>query len=176
MLALLGTYDDFPQIHHGTAQFANSVPTTDLQRVILNCLQKLNENPDGLILQELSKQHIRVEMEAGVADGLTFSSLDRNVLSQCLSAVSESGFKMLDFFLVVRYYRVEAAAKMPLKFDYYIMRFIFREEEVEMLVHHERGTRRLAVKELMAFQIHRINRELKATGNAPLKMIGVRAI
>jgi hypothetical protein len=173
---LLGTYDDFPQIHHGTARFSYSVSTIELQRAILNCLLGLNENTDGLDLPELTKQNIRVEMEAGVADGLTFSSLDRDILSQCLMLASRSGFKTLDFFLVVRYYHVEATAKTPLKFDYYIVRFIFGQEELEILVHHERGTRRLAVKEFIAFQIHRINHVLKATKKARLRMIDVRAV
>jgi hypothetical protein len=173
---LLGTYDDFPQIHHGMARFSYSVETIELQRVILNCLLELNENTDGLALPELARQNMRVEMEAGVADGLTFNFLNRDVLNQCLKVASESGFKTLDFFLVVRYYRIEASSKTPLKFDYYIMRFMFEEKEVEMLVHHERGTRRLAVKEFMAFQVHRINNELKATRKAPIKTTALRAV
>lgn len=173
---MLGTYDDFPQIHHGTARFSYSVKTIELQRAILNCLLELNENTEGLTIPELARQNMKVEMEAGVADGLTFNFLNRDVHKQCLKAASESGFKTLDFFLAVRYYRIEDAAKKPLKFDYYIMRFMFEEKEVEMCVHHERGTRRLAVKEFMSFQVYRINNELKATRKVPIKTIVVRAV
>jgi hypothetical protein len=173
---LIGLYENFPEVHHGTAHFSIAIPAQDLQRMLLQFLQRLNENKESISLAEFTRHKIRVELEVGVADGLAFDYFTEEILERCLDAVSKTALPVLDLFYVVRYYVPDGAKRKPLKFDYHFVRFLFRENEVEMLVHHERGPRRLAVEELIKFHLNRVNRELKAGGMSPLKPIFIRTV
>jgi hypothetical protein len=173
---LIGLYENFPEVHHGIAHFSTAVPTQDLQRTLLQFLQRLNENRETIGLAEFVRHKIRVELEVGVADGLAFDYFNEEILERCLNAISKTALPVLDLFYVVRYYVPNGAKRKPLKFDYHFVRFLFREHEVEMLVHHERGPRRLAVEELIKFHFSRVNRELKAREMSPLKLIFVRTV
>jgi len=173
---LIGLYEIFPEVHHGTAHFSNAIPNPDLQRILFQFLQRVNEKKESISLPEFIRHKIRVELEVGVADGLTFDYFDKESLKRCLDAISKNALPVLDLFFVVRYYVHDGAKRKPLKFDYYIVRFLFREDEVEMLVHHERGPRHLAVEELIKFHLNRINRELKAKKMSPLKIISIQTV
>ena len=173
---MIGLYENFPDIRHGFAHFSNAVPIPDLQRILLQFLQRVNENKESVSLAEFTRHKIRVELEVGVADGLAFDYFDKESLKRCLDATSKNALPVLDLFYVVRYYVPDRAKRKPLKFDYYIVRFLFREDEVEMLVHHERGPRHLAVEELIKFHLNRINRELKAKKLSPLKPISIQTV
>jgi hypothetical protein len=171
---LIGLYENFPEVRHGFAFFSSAVPTQDLQRMLLQFLQRLNENKESLSLAEFIRHKIRVELGVGVADGLVFDYLNKEGMERCLNEVSKAALPVLDLFFVVRYYVHDGIKRKPLKFDYFIVRFLFRENEVEILVHHERGPRRLAIEELIKFPFSRINRELKAKKMTPLKQISIR--
>jgi len=173
---LIGLYENFPEVHHGTARFSCAVPTQDIQIILLQFLQNLNRNKESISLPEFIRQGIRVELEVGVADGLAFDYLNEESLERCLNAVSKNALPVLDLFFVVRYYVVDGAKRKPLKFDYYIVRFLFREGEVEMLVHHERGPRHLAVEELVRFLYSKINHELKTKKMNLLSIISIQTV
>jgi hypothetical protein len=166
---LFGLYEDFPDVHHGVAHFQCAAPTQDLQRMLLQFLRRLNEKRENPSLAEFTKHKVRVEFDVGVADGSSFDYLDKANLERCLSEVSKSALPVLDLFVVVRYYVPDGAKRKPLKFDYYLVRTLFREKEFEMLVHHEKGPRHLAVEELVELFFNRINRELKAQGFSALE-------
>jgi len=77
----------------------------------------------------------------------------------------------LDFFCVVKYYSPRIKAKhKALKFDYYLFRFVFRKPSVILTVFHERGTRRLPIKELIEFLTNQINTELTRARSEPIKL------
>jgi hypothetical protein len=61
----------------------------------------------------------------------------------------------MDFFCAVRYYK--GAAKAPLKFDYYLLRFAFGKNSVEIQVFHERGPQHISPEDLVAFLVNEIN-------------------
>jgi hypothetical protein len=173
---LIGFYENFPEVHHGTVHFSCEVPTQDLQKILLQFLLRVNEKKESLSLPEFTRHKIRVELEVGVADGLAFDYFNKENLERCLNAVSKNALSGLDLFFVVRYYVHDGAKRKPLKFDYYIVRFSFGEKEIEMLVHHERGPRRLAVDELIKFFFNRINRELKAKKMSTMKQISIQTV
>jgi hypothetical protein len=173
---LIGLYENFPDVHHGTAQFLSTVPTQDLQRTLLQFLRRLNEKRENLSLAEFVRHKVRVELDVGVADGLTFDYLNEENFERCLNEISKNVLPALDFFIAVRYYVPDGAKRKPLKFDYYLVRILFREQELEMLVHHEKGPRHLAVEELIDLYFNRINRELKAQGLKPLERGLTRAV
>jgi len=173
---LIGFYENFPEVHHGTTRFSCAVPIQDIQTILLRFLQSLNGNKESISLPEFIQHGIRVELEVGVADGLAFDFLNEESLERCLNAVSKNALHVLDLFFVVRYYVVDGVKRKPLKFDYYIVRFLFGEGEVEMLVHHERGPRHLAVEELVKFLYNRINHVLKTKKMNLLSIISIQTV
>jgi hypothetical protein len=74
-----------------------------------------------------------------------------------LTALRQEPFGVMDFFCAIRYYKNYASSKKPLKFDYYITRFIFDEGLVELQVFHERGPRYFSPKDVLTFLTERIN-------------------
>ena len=173
---MIGLYENFPDVHHGIAHYSSTVPTQDLQRTLLQFLRRLNEKKENLSLAEFIRHKVRVELDVGIADGLAFDYLNKENFKRCLNEISKNALPALDLFIVVRYYVPDGAKRKPLKFDYFLVRILFREQEVEMLVHHERGPRHLAVEELIEFHFNRINRELKAQGMNPLEHVLTRAV
>jgi hypothetical protein len=143
---------------------------------MLQFLNRLNEKKESLSLPEFTRHKIRVELEVGVADGLAFEYFNEESLERCLNAILKNALSVLDLFFVVRYYVHDGVKRKPLKFDYYIVRFLFKEKEIEMLVHHERGPRHLAVDELIRFYFNRINRELKAKKMSTLEQISIQTV
>ncbi|MCW4023399.1 MAG: hypothetical protein NWF02_09600 [Candidatus Bathyarchaeota archaeon] len=115
------------------------------------------------------EQDHKVSFEFGIADEQDFTFLDGKQLEQTLQAVEENEAAVLDFFVVVRYHRIEDKGKqIPLRFDYHILRFAFHEKIVELLIRHERGTQRIGIQDLVDFLIKRVNMELKKGQLAPL--------
>ena len=64
----------------------------------------------------------------------------------------------MDIFCAIRYYKkVQDEKKRPLRFDYYMLRFLFNKNTVEMLVLHERGPRYVSPEEIITFLANKIN-------------------
>ena len=51
--------------------------------------------------------------------------------------------------MVARYYVSRDGRDRPLRFDYYMLRFLFGHGSVELRVFHEKGTRRLSIEDLV---------------------------
>jgi hypothetical protein len=47
---------------------------------------------------------------------------------------------------------------MPLKFDYYMIRFAFSKNTMEMRVFHERGPRYISPEDITTFIVNQINK------------------
>ena len=173
---MLGIYEHFPDIYHGSALFSSSAPSIEIEKILLTVLHRLNQNRENLSLPGFVWNGIDVEVNVGIADDLTFSYIDEEILHLCLRTLSETVFSTLDFLFIVKYYVPENGNRKPLRFDYYIVRFTFRTGEVEILVYHEKGTRRLAVEDLIMFIMEEVNRELKKRKKSSLKKIHLRAV
>ena len=108
------------------------------------------------------EQDYKVSFEFGIADGSDFIFLDKKQLKQTLKAVDENDLGVLDFFGVVRYHRINDKGKrVPLRFDYHVLRFAFHEKILELLIRHERGTQRIPIDDLVEFFTTKVNLELK---------------
>jgi len=115
------------------------------------------------------KQNLQVGFEVGVADGFDFIFLGQKELEECLNLVDAQVFRALDFFFVVRYHRVkQGEKKVPLRFDYHVLRLQFDQNHIEARIRHERGTQRVQLDELTDFVIGQINLELTQRHLAPL--------
>ena len=172
---MFGIYENFPEIHQGIARFSHAISAKKLQRVLIQSLYKIDRNNDGPNLPEFTRYNIEVELELGIADGLTFNYIDKEMSRDCQERIRRKPFPMLDFICIVRYYAVQKKRRSPLRFDYYMLRFSFSENEVELQVYHERGTRRLPIDELVNFLTERINRGLARKKLSPLKTTYMRA-
>lgn len=167
---MLGRFDSFPKTVHKVAVFNGQDPKTKVQQAILCAFQGLNQQSFELCkIMSFLKQDINVSFEVGVGDGSDFLFLQKNEQENCSRAVEEDEFEVLDFFVVVRYHKLNNKGKqIPLRFDYHVLRFAFHEKLIELLIRHERGTQRIPVDDLIEFFTSQINKELKKQQLSPL--------
>ena len=150
---MLGRFENFPIFAHRTKNFKINVPLKLVQKKIIRLLHDLNgkEVPSKRIFNGIDAG-FKVIFEIGVADGANFNYLDKLELKRCLDHLKNKSFKVLDFFLVNRYYKIDSMGRRrPLKFDYQIMRLEFSNDNLMIRVYHERGPRRIQLEELIDF-------------------------
>ena len=167
---MLGRYENFPETVHGVAHFSYQASAKSIQQAILSALHHLNHKTCNLdAVTPYSKQKCEVSFEVGVAEGFGFNFLDKKELDQCLKSIAEKELQTLDFFFVVGCHRIEKGDKrVPLRFDYYVLRFIFQKSGFEMRIRHERGTQRVPLDDLTDFLTEQINAELSKRQRTPL--------
>ena len=167
---MLGRYENFPENVHAVALFDYQDSAEEVQQAILCALHHLNhERYDLDAVTPYLKQKCEVGFEFGVAEGFDFNFLDQKELDQCLRSVAEKELQTLDFFFVVRYHIIrEAGKRVPLRFDYHVLRFSFQESGLELRIRHERGTQRVTLDDLTAFIAKRVNVELSQRQLTPL--------
>jgi hypothetical protein len=149
-------------------QYQNSIK--ELQYAILGTFYRLNhECFDLTAVTPYLKQNCVVGFEFGVADGFNFNFLNQEELTRCLKIVDENELPNLDFFFIVRYHIVkDNGKKVPLKFDYHLLRLVFQESGMEIQICHEKGTQRVPMDDLTYFLIERINVGLSQKKLMPL--------
>ena len=167
---MFGRYDNFPETVHGVALFNYQDATKSIQQAILCALHHLNQEVYDLgAVTPYLKQKCEVGFEFGVAEGNVFNFLDAIELDQCLKRVAEKELQTLDFFFVVRYHVTSNGGKrVPLRFDYLVLRYMFQEGCLELRIRHEKGTQRIPLDDLTYFIAKRINAELSRRRLNPL--------
>lgn len=116
-------------------------------------------NGEILHLQEIAAPSLHdctIGLEFGIADGDEFSFLDNQEKEKLVKAV-EKMFQVMDFLCAIRYYKMEEEKKVPLRFDYYLLRFVFGKNMVGLHVFHERGPMHVSPEELVEFIANKIN-------------------
>lgn len=120
---------------------------------------------------------IEVSFEVGVAEDVEFNYLDKEELDRFQKGIVEKELPILDLFCVVRYHVVNDIKKrVPLKFDYHLLRFTFQKNSMELRICHERGTRRVPLEDLITFITKRINEELSKKQLKPLNLEYLRTL
>jgi len=170
-----GIYENFPDLYHGTAFFFSKTSPQNLQRILICLFYRINRGEEILDVPMLAGQGIRLMPEIGIADELVFNFIDEDEKTRFLESLKKKAFKTLDFIWIARYYITENGKSKPLKFDYYMLRFIFRSEALELRVYHERGTRRLPIEDLMRLIGEKLNQKLREKGMQPLIIKSLRA-
>jgi len=178
---LFGVYDNFPDIIHGFAHFECDSSPSELGSAIIRALYRMNRSGRFLSSHRIpTPLGCRVRLEFGVADGTDFNYIDEDVLSLSSDILSRVDLDTLDFLCVVRYYRIEKRMRKPLRFDYYLLRFMLGSGGGEVRVFHERGIRRLPIEDLILILIDSVNRELSRAmgrGRHPhVKLTRLRAL
>lgn len=159
---MLGSYKNFPENVHGITFFEYQESTKSLQQAILIALHHLNHETYNLgAVTPYLKQNHEVGFEFGVAEDFDFNFLDNKELERCMRSIAENELENLDFFFTVKYHNIMKENKrIPLKFDYHLMRFIFQKNGLELRMRHERGPQRVPIDDLTEFITKQINREL----------------
>ena len=169
-MGLLGRYENFPEVIHGVAQFTHRLSVRKLQQAILHALHRLNQQTCNLdAIAPFSSLKYEVSFEFGVAEGTTFNYLDHEELDRLQGDILERALPVLDFLCVVKYH-IREEKRVPLKFDYHLLRLMFQRRSVQLQIFHERGTRRISLEDLITFITKCIKDELSQRQLRPLSL------
>jgi hypothetical protein len=90
-------------------------------------------------------------------------------------AIAKQGALSIVDFLIVAKYQVRDHERHPVRRDSYLVRFIVADQySLEVYLSHEKGIRRLNPDELIMMIAKELDRELKASHNASLKIDQLR--
>ncbi len=155
---MLGQYEHFPKTIHGSICFSTSTSTKTTQQTLIETLCSINH--EKLKFQEVTNsvaENCTVIFEFGIADGKGFNYLNAEETRKTLRVIRSTPPRTLDFLCDTRYYRDPDVRKTALRFDYYMLRFAFDPRQVEIMISHEKGPRRIAPEEIINFVSGRIN-------------------
>lgn len=175
---MLGRYENFPQVIHGRARFKCQGPVREVQRAILCSFHRLNRKIFRLnvIASHLSPE-CEVGFEFGIAQDMVFNYLDKQELNRFEKCVVKKELPIMDFFCAVHYHAVNKKGKrVPLKFDYHLIRFTFHGKGVEFCVSHERGPQHVPLQDFINFITSHINEKLSKEESKPLDLEYLRTL
>ncbi len=154
----LGYYESFPSNIHFVESFHSSLSSRKLQQRLMQVIGTINRKEFSF--EEVANPTVsggKVIFEFGLADGSGFNFIDEAEVKKTLEVLSGERLQALDFFCVVRYYRVSGEKRKALKFDYYLLRTVYSKDILEVQVSHERGPRYLSPEDLSMFIFGKIN-------------------
>jgi hypothetical protein len=155
---MLGIYENFPQNIHNIADFEFSVSVKRLQQTLVRTIYNLNNQ--SINLEDITLPSIpncTVVFELGIAADNGFSFLDNEERDKLLKTIRRRPFQTLDFLCAIRYNKTEQQKRIRLKFDYYILRFKFAAQLLQMQICHERGPMHVSHKDLPELFASKIN-------------------
>jgi hypothetical protein len=167
---MLGHYSNFPRTLHRIESFSTSTSNKRLQQLLAETVFKLNN--ETFQLEEVSTPSIpncSVIFEFGIAEDNDFSYLDTEEKNVLLKSINRRPLESIDFLCIIRYYKTEQSRRTRLKFDYYMLRFIFDKNLAEIRVFHEKGPMHVSPEDLISFVVKRIN---AASSKNVLKPVG----
>jgi hypothetical protein len=154
---MLGVYDNFPPNIHRIESFTTTLSSKKLQQRLISVLGEINRK--HFSFEDVAYPTVpecTIIFEVGLAEAKSFNFIDEEEAEKILSVLRKSPFRMVDFFCAVRYYK-GIKAKIPLKFDYFMLRVLFGKNTAEMQVFHERGPRYLSPEDVVTFLVSMIN-------------------
>ncbi len=158
---MLGFYESFPGNVQKIARFATSISTKRLQQALIRMFHKLNN--EIFSLEDVAHPSIpkcTVIFECGIAEANSFNYLDNEEINRILKVIRRKPLQVMDFFCAISYYKMREGKKSPLKFDYYMLRFIFDKNSTETKIFHERGPQHMSPKDIANFIANKTNEML----------------
>jgi len=148
-----GIFENFPEDKiHEKETFKSNLSSGKLQEKLIRALWDVNCKT--FTFEQIGNPTIpgcTVIFEAGIGDANSFTFINEEEARKMLTVLKKQSVKIIDSFLAIRYYRDYKTKKKPLKFDYYMARFVFTDGLHEIQVFHERGPRYIQPKDLIAF-------------------------
>jgi hypothetical protein len=154
----LGYYENFPTGIHRIDTFTSTFSNKLLQQNLIQVFFEVNHRE--FTFEEVANPSVpngKIFFEFGVAESGNFNFIDGEELKITLDFLAKERLTSMDFFCCIRYYKVEGEKKTPLKFDYYMLRTIFRKDMFEVQVFHERGPRYISPEDLTMFVYNKVN-------------------
>lgn len=154
---MFGVYDNFPPNIHLIETYNSALSKKASQECIIQTIQQINRK--NLTFEEIGSPTIpnsTVILEIGIADGHSFTFMDKEETQKILNLIENQSFNIMDFFCVNRYYKNTSPKRTALKFDYYMIRVIFGKERlIEFQLFHEHGPRYLSPQDLLSFIVRK---------------------
>lgn len=167
---MLGVYENFPKNIHKTAHFTTSTTNKKLQQNLIQALKETNSQTFSLEnITEPPIPKCSVIFEFGIAETNNFNYLDEDETNKVMKIIQKKPLQFADFFCAIRYYKTQNEKKTPLKFDYYMIRFIFNKNSMETLIFHERGPRYMSPEDIVNFIFNRTNETFSRKALTPIK-------
>jgi hypothetical protein len=155
---MLGFYENFPEKVHKTARFATPISSKRLQQTLVQVFQAMNGKTCSLEdVADPSVHQCTVIFEFGIAEANNFNYIDTEETTKALEIINKKPLQIMDFFNAIRYYKTQKERKIPLKFDYYMIRFIFNKSSLETQVFHERGPRYMSPEDVVNLIVDKVN-------------------
>jgi hypothetical protein len=155
---MLGVYDGFPENVIEATYFAVKVSSKKLQQALMKTLFKLNnENCDLETITYPIMHQCLIGFEFGIAEGKVFNYINVDRMNGLVKSIKQKPFQIMDFLCVLRYNKMQVERRIPLRFDYYMLRFAFDEESTSLWTFHERGPRYISHKDVAKFIMIRVN-------------------
>jgi len=155
---MLGVYANFPRNIYNILVFSSNISSKRLQQALAGTLYVLND--EVLDLEKVAMPSLlncTVAFEIGIAEDSDFSYLDAEERDILLKTINKKPLEIMDFLCLIRYHKKQEEKEIPLKSDYYILRFTFAESSVEIQIFHEKGPVHISPGELAEFLTNRIN-------------------
>jgi hypothetical protein len=156
---MLGFYDNFPANIHRVEELTLTLSNKLIQHKLIQVFETTNKKIFSFDeIAQPTMPNSTVIFEIGIADGQSFSYIDKEELKKVRAALREDPLRTMDFFLSIRYYKETAKKRTPLRFDYYMARTVFSGNTMEIQIFHERGPRYLSPKDLVSFIVDEVNK------------------
>jgi hypothetical protein len=156
---MLGVYENFPENIHKTVDFTISTTNKKLQQTLIQLIKETNSK--AFNLEEITVPTIpkcSTILEFGIAEANNFNYLDEEERNKMLAIIQKKPFQTMDFYCALKYYKIQDDKKTPLRFDYYMTRFIFDKDLMRMQIFHEKGPRYVSPEDIISFFINGIIR------------------
>ena len=156
---MIGLIENFPEKIHTFHRFETNLATKKLQKKLIQVLEKINlKTYDFEEITFPIVPYCKIIFEAGLAEGKTFNYIDNEEKNRFTKVLGKNTLNLIDLFFSIRYYKIIQKKKTSLNFDYYMLRFIFKNKIIETKVFHERGPRHISPQELVNFIVNDINK------------------
>ncbi len=171
-------YRNFPQTIHGRAVLSYDTESVNVQKILIKILRELNRfQVDTSITLAGREGYLegKIAFEVGIANGNHFNYLDSLEERLINEVIEKQGTLPIADFLIVLRYMLKDRDRHPIRTDSYLLRFIASEYAMEMYLFHEKGIRRVNPDELIGMIAKELNRELRATYSASVKVEALRS-
>jgi hypothetical protein len=155
---MLGVYEGFPATVHKIMHFRISISNRSLQQKLVKSLHALNKQAFSLEkLADLSVPGFQAVFEFGIAEADGFNYLNEDETRGALKAIVKKPLQTMDLFCVVRCHRSVSEKRASLKFDYFMIRFMFNEGLMDAYAFHERGPRYTSPEDIINVIVNKVN-------------------
>jgi hypothetical protein len=170
---MIGRYDRFPDIIQAKASLAYSFPAQKLVHIIVDALEEMNGISEDAPSELASrKQSLQCKYEIGVAEKVYFNYLDDEEYRRLKKQLSKSSVRVLDFLVCIFYRTLGKNGKdTALWSDWQYVRFFLKSlGQLEINVHHFKGTRKIPLDVLIQKLVAYLNGRAKKRRLAMLKV------